>query len=436
MRALSGMLLAGLVLLLAACGGTNPPSPSPVAETPPAATPVSTSDTLELPSRVPVSPVGTTPDPSHPLVLTLWVPEEFAPGAELGGDVLAKQIADFQTAHPNVTINYVLKAPYGKGGILDWLQQLQELMPDRLPDAAIVDSRDLDQIEKLGLLVPLNHDLPSGAYWDLFPPAQQIARRSGQWDNQPLTLDTEHLVYDSHRVPVPPVSWQDVLTNTTSFAFATNSTESFLFQYMENGGSLEPAAQHTSDASVMQSILDYYQRARSNGILNENTAGMKSAREVMPLFVAGQVPMAQVRAHDFLVERARLPNALAAPIPTRDGRAATLVSSWSFVVLTHDGNKQRAATDYLSWLIDPARMGEWADAAKMIPAGKGAFAQSINSPSYAEIVWNLMQNGLVEPSFTEQAPYASAWQDAVQAVLDGQLSPDDAAFRAVQAITQ
>ncbi len=424
--------LLGFLVWLAACGTNNPP-PSVAAATPFVPVPIA-SPTLA--TRAPVPTSAATADASEPTVLTLWVPEEFATGAERGGDILEKQIAEFQAAHPNIKLNYVLKTPYGKGGIVDWLTQLDELLPDRLPDAAIVDSRELDQLEKLSLLQPLQRDLPSGAYWDLFPPAQRIARRAGVWDNQPLTLDTEHLVYDSQRVAAPPLSWQDVLTNTTQFAFAADSTDTFLFHYLENGGSLEPQEHPVLDTSVMQSILDYYQRARANGNLNENTALIKSAREVMPLFVTGQTPMAQVRARDFMIERSRLPNALAAPIPTRDGRATTMVSGWSFVILNRDATKQDAAAQYLAWMIDPAHMGEWANAARMIPASKGAFAQAIEPSAYADLLWKLFQDALVAPTFSQQAPYADAWQSAVEAVLNGELAPDDAAFRAAQSVTQ
>ena len=435
MRAWYGILLAGFFFWLAACGAPNPPPPTPTALIPTVASPIAT-DSFILPSRSPTPTRNATPDTSQPIVLTIWVPEEFATGAERGGDILERQIAEFQLAHPNIQINYVLKAPYGKGGTLDWLTQLQEMMPERLPDAAIVDSRELEQIHALGLLQPLQRRLPSGAFWDLFPPAQTIARHNGQWDNQPLILETEHLVFDTRRVTTPPSSWESVVAEKNQYAFAADSTESFLLHYLANGGSFATSAHPATDASVMQIVLDYYARLRASGILNESVAVMKSAREVMPLFVSGQTPLAQVRARDFLIEQARLSDTLAAPIPTRDGRATTLVSSWTFVILTDEPAKQSAASNYLLWLIDPARMGEWANAARLIPASKSAFAQALDASAYADVLWNLFHNGRVAPDFAKQAVYAQAWHQAVQAVLNGELAPEDAAFRAVQTITQ
>lgn len=434
MRVWYGLVPVGICVWLVACGASIPP---PIVA---AGSPFPTSSATAIVSETPTPAAPPTPEASPdtllPISLELWAPEEFASGAEHGGEVLGRQIVEFETAHPNIRLDYVLKAPYGKGGMVDWLVQLQELMPDRLPDAAIVDSRELERLEKLGLLQPLQRGLPAGAFWDLFPPAQQIARQTGQWNNQPLVLETEHLVYDTRRVAAPPLSWQEVLSDTTQFAFAADSTESFLFHYLQNGGKLNPREHSAHDTGVMLDILEYYRQARENGNLNDDTAFLNSARQIMPLFLSGQTPMAQVRARDFLVEQSRLPNARVGAIPSRDGSPAALVSSWSFVVLTDEPGKQRAAMEYLAWLVDPARMGEWSNAARFLPASSSAFAQSVQEPAYSDVVWGLLQNALVAPAFTVQGRYAEAWHNAVTAVMNGQLAPADAAFRAAQAITQ
>ncbi len=437
MRAWNVLVLAGF-FWLAACGAGNPTAPTPATATPETVPlPLATTN-VPVATRAPIATLVPIPEanpPSSPIALNLWVPEDFAPGAERGGDVLEAQLAEFQSIHPGITVNYVLKAPYGKGGLVDWLRQLTELMPDRLPDAVIVDSRELDQLEQLQLLQPMSRELPSGAFWDLFPPAQRIARRGGGWVNQPLVLETEHLVYDTRRVGIPPSTWDQVLKDPSLFAFAADSTDTFLLHYLHDGGSLGGQLS-ARDAEIMQDILTYYRRARANGNMNATTAVMKSARDVMPLFVAGQAPLGQVRARDYLVERARIPAPRAAPVPTRDGTPAALVSSWSYVILTSDPARQRAAAEYLKWISDPTRMAEWASAARLVPAGQGAFAQAIVPEDYADMLRGLLTEGIVAPSFAEQAPFAEAWHTAIQAVLNGVLSPDDAAFRAIQTITQ
>src|SRR5581483_6828641 len=112
------------------------------------------------------------------------------------------------------------------------------------------------------------------------------------------------------------------------------------------------------------------------------------------------------------------------------------VSSWSFVVIAADPVRQQAAAAYLSWVSDPARLAQWAEAARLVPASKSAFAQAIHPREYADVLWSLLQHAMVAPPLAAQAPYTSAWHSAVAAVLGGQLGPEDAAFRAIQAITQ
>lgn len=429
------VFVPAVIIWLAACGTATPSAQSFAVATPESVpTPLATAGTPETLALFP-TPIATS-GIQPPLDLTFWVPEEFATGAEKGGDVLESQVAAFTAEHPDINIDYVLKSPYGKGGLVDWLAQLDELMPERLPDAAIVDSRELDQLERLGLLQPLGHELPSGAFWDLFPVAQRIARRDGVWVNQPLVLETEQLVYDTRRVGTPPATWDEVLETKNQFAFAADSTDTFLQNYLDNGGDLDPSKHATIDVGAVQEVLDYYQRAQANGNLNETTSVIKSAREVMPLFVSGKFPLAQVRARDYLSERGRLPFARSAPPPTRDGSGGALVSSWSFVILTPDPERQRAAAEYLAWLDDPARMAEWSAAAQMVPAGQGAFAQAIEPQSYADVLRQIIEQGIAAPEFSAQAPYTDAWRQATEAVLGGTLSPEDAAYRAVQSIQQ
>ncbi len=193
---------------------------------------------------------------------------------------------------------------------------------------------------------------------------------------------------------------------------------------------------HPATHGVMQNILEYYQRARANGNLSEATVGMQSAREVMPLFVAGQAPLAQVWARDFLIERARLPNAAAAAIPTRDGQPAAVVSGWTYVILTSDPARQRVAADYLMWLSEPAFLAKWTRAAQWIPASSSAFTQAMTPAAYVDTLRVLMEHAIIAPSFDAQRPYADAWRQAAQAVLNGQLTPADAAYRALTGILQ
>ena len=121
---------------------TPSPQPTPTAmavtvETPTTATAVTATVTQSL-TTTPITPTLPTVPPL--ITLTLWTAEPFSPAqADASGQILGQQIEAFTAAHTDVVVEYVLKKPYGKGGILDYLLTTAAVVPDLLPDLAFLD---------------------------------------------------------------------------------------------------------------------------------------------------------------------------------------------------------------------------------------------------------------------------------------------------------
>ena len=136
---------------------------------------VQTPEQTSRATRTPVS-AGTAPARPQPtntttasdvLTLTWWTPEFISPKAPApAGPLLAKQLADFEAAHDGkVRVNPVLKARYGKGGLLDFLRTTQPIAPGLLPDIVALDVAELEQAVNHGVAAaagqhPLPHDHP------------------------------------------------------------------------------------------------------------------------------------------------------------------------------------------------------------------------------------------------------------------------------------
>ena len=111
---------------------------------------VQTPEQTSRATRTPASAGTARPQPTNTTVasdvLTLiwWTPEFISPKAPaLAGPLLAKQLADFEAAHEGkVRVNPVLKARYGKGGLLDFLRTTQPVAPGLLPDIVALDVAD------------------------------------------------------------------------------------------------------------------------------------------------------------------------------------------------------------------------------------------------------------------------------------------------------
>jgi multiple sugar transport system substrate-binding protein len=390
-----------------------------------ASTPVSTNRVIPGPT--------TTPGGEQAITLIVWAPEQFSPEAGQGGDVLQRQVNAFSAAHPGVTIKFQLKNPYGTGGLLDFLVQVQSLIPERLPDMIIIDSREADIAVRTGLVQPLDHDLPSGDLADLLTPAQTLAKYSGQWLTLPLTLDVQHLAYNSKLVPVPPKTWDDLIKAGAAFAFPADDDDAFLFQYLENQGRIAGAQEPAPlNVSVTTSVLTFYQRARTANLVPDGVLSVKTAHDVWPLFAEGQAPLAEVEASDYIAGSGNVPNAGFAALPTQDGLASTLVSSWNYAIITADPRRHAAAAAFLNWIDEPSRLAEWATSSGMVPARRSAFAISIKPNEYGDFLLGLLDKAIVAPTFAERAPYGASWHTALQEVLRGQATPAEAALTAAQ----
>lgn len=418
-----GILLIASSQLLSACSQPSPRT-TPERLTPtPAASPAGSPPA----SATRLVPLPTAAGTSDQIALKVWAPEELSPTASRGGDVLRRQIAAFRVEHPDIDVSYELKGAHGKGGLVDFVLQVNDLVPERLPDVVIVESRELEPLARAGLVQPLNREFAAGIFLDLFTPAQGIASENGIFTNLPVAVDAEQLIYDSRRIKDPPATWDQLIALKTSFAFAADSTDVFLFHYLENGGVLPANADSALSRGALETVLGYYQRLRREQVLGDNALAFRTSGDVLPSFQSGETPLAEVQARDWLEKRAGLTDAALAPLPTHDGRATTWVTAWSYAVLVRAPERNRAALQFVEWMNEPARVAEWANVAQRIPARKSAFADALGTTPYADVLWLCLENGIAAPSLQAQQPYVDSLQAAVQAVLRGQLSPEMAA---------
>jgi ABC-type glycerol-3-phosphate transport system substrate-binding protein len=149
----------------------------------------------ETPTTTPITP--TLPAIPPVITLTLWTAEPFSPSqADASGQILGQQIEAFAAAHPDVVVEYVLKKPYGKGGILNFLLTTSEAVPAAMPDLVAIDTIELKDAAQAGLLQPLD-ELISAELRRSFPlcPGNRTLRRAVGWPPIRDRHRTPHLQY-------------------------------------------------------------------------------------------------------------------------------------------------------------------------------------------------------------------------------------------------
>ncbi|MCI0477064.1 MAG: extracellular solute-binding protein, partial [Anaerolineales bacterium] len=405
---------------LIACAPRASEAPAPAAP-PPIVSPSAPAPTIAatiVPTRaIPTrTPLATT----SAITLTLWATEELAPGASPAGRVLKNQFDAFTAANPNIHIEVVLKKPYGKGGILDFLLTTSAVVPTQLPDFVTLDIAEVPLAAEAGILQPLDAWLPSDLKNDFFPFAFRAAHYQNQWIAFPFVADAQHLVYTKTTIKKAPATWDECLKQKTPLLLPLGGDDAFVLQHLALASTGDGFLPMPTDANNLAQILTFFKRARDQNLLPETAINLKSIEEVWAPFAASQTALAQVSASRYLAEREKAPQAGFAAVPTRDGKTATVASGWAFALVTNDPSRQAAATRFMQWLTYGERLAPFLRAAKRLPATRATVALAVDPPEYAAFLRETLERGAYWASATpRETKIASAWRAAIAAVWKG-----------------
>jgi multiple sugar transport system substrate-binding protein len=375
------------------------------------------------------------------VTLTIWTTEPFSPTQAItSGQILAQQVAAFEADHPRIRLEFLLKEPYGKGGLLDFLLTTGPVVPELLPDLILLDVDELGSAVQTGLIQPLDTLLPQDLQADLYPFARQAATFDGRLYGLQYQADLDHLIYNAGKIPFPPRTWSAVLNSpdASPYCFPAGGkaglvNDAFLIQYLslQNESGSDNSGGPFLDSQALTSLLQFYQDAKARGVLPASVANYRSTDDCLNDYLAGQASLAQVSAYSYLLNRGRSSGSAAAPIPGADGSALPISRGWVLALLTTDPARQAAATDLIVQWMNPAVNAAWNQAVGYLPTRAAAMALWRPGDSYSRFVEGQLQQARPRPPLANYTQVAAALQKAVTAVLDGTSSPQEAANQAI-----
>jgi ABC-type glycerol-3-phosphate transport system substrate-binding protein len=412
-----------LLGVLIGCQATATPAPSP---TPTIAA-----------ARTPGPAVAPTPlitPVSGPLTLTWWTPELLSPkAAQPAGPLLARYLSEYEAAHnQTVRVNVVVKARYGRSGLLDYVRAAQPVAPALLPDLIALDVTELEQAAALKLLQPLDALLSAPQLAALYP----FARQAGRFGNQQLAVqylaDVEHALFQRAALSEPVQTWAGLAASRTPYLFPASSPapaagagpaeelqHSLLSQYLAAGGALDASSRRLSLAEQpLQRLLAFYEEGRQAGILPDNLTEIASVDDAWKAFGEGWPGVVLVSARRYLTMREGLKDAGYAVAPGWSGPAPAIASGWALAIVTTDPPRQRAAAEFLAWLLAAERNGAVAQAAGWLPTQPAALAAAGAGPYY-EFLDAQLSAAVARPAGADYPATAARLARAAGAVLKG-----------------
>ncbi len=424
------LLSATVIALLASCSIL----PTQTAEQPELAT-----GTPAIPQPTSAPTDAASPEPSV-ITLTIWTTEAFSPTLVVtSGLILSQEAAAFEAAHPDTQLQFVVKKPHGKGGILDFLLNTQAVVPELLPDLVIMDVDELHTAVQADLAQSLDELLPADLVSDLYPFARDAATFDGHLYGLQIQADLEHLAYDTGKMAVPPSSWPGVLSNPGPYTFpaggqAGQVNDAFLIQYL----SLRPWPSKDNpdapflDAESLTAVLQYYQDGASRGIFPADILDYHTTDESWRDYLEGQAAMTHVSAHQYLEDGDLSPGSAAASIPAINGGAPAISQGWDLVLIATEPAHQAAAIDWMVRLMSPETNAALNRATSYLPTRQAALVRWDRGDSYTPFAHQQLQTVQPRPAIPNYALTAGILQQAVEDVLAGSATPEEAASRAIE----
>jgi ABC-type glycerol-3-phosphate transport system substrate-binding protein len=404
-------------------------------------TPAVTETVTEAPTTTTITP--TLPTVSAVTTLTLWTAEPFSPAqADASGQILGQQIEAFTDAHPDVVVEYVLKKPYGKGGILNFLLTTNEAVPAAMPDLVAIDTIELEAAAQAGLLQPLDELISTELQEDLFPFAQQVGHFEDQLVGLQFETDIEHLIYNTNKLEEVPLTWTDVLTDEVSYVFPAGGREglvndAFIIQYLALGGQLvDETGQPALNEELVTQVLQFYRDGYELGVIPPSVLEFETLDDCWPVYLSAEVAMTNVGSRRYFADRELLMYTQFASIPTRDGNVTTLSQGWAWAIVTLDPARQALSAQLIEWLMEPENSAEWNLAAGHLPTRKAAFEVLGSEDSYYPFLSKQLEGALPRPAGAVYSNVARVLQQGVERVMAGETTPQEAAKAVIESIAK
>lgn len=342
----------------------------------------------------------------------------------------------FAQVHPQITLEFVPKKSYGVGGVLDFIMTTSTVVPENLPDIAILDASQLGVLVQRGIVSPLDELFSPDFTSDLYPIALVAARLNGETYGLPALISLEHLAYNPQEMNAPPLDWEGILGQGLVWAFPLQGegggvADAFLFQYLALGGSVvDSQGRPNLSQALLARTLQFFREMGQGELL---AAGVldTDAREAWEKLLAGEVDVAEITSREFLSAPGQGMGFV--PLPTGLGPPAIIARVWAFVILTQDPVRREASMELIRLMMETERLGEWARSSGRIPTRPSALAIAVDEGPYRDFLTSQLVSAYVRPPISPQM--ARAFQQALVAVLTAAAEPQEAASQAVEAIT-
>ncbi len=379
------------------------------------------------------------------LTLTVWTIESISPNTKgEAGTFISNNLRNFERTHADINVDVILKKPTGKGGALDFLRTANKVAPTILPDIVILNATDLNNAYNEELVQSLDDKLDRSIAQDLLPAARKAGTVDGNLVGVPLGLQMEHTVYNTGTFTAPLVLWSDVLSSNTRYVFPAKGVnglvnDTTLSFYFSSGGTLlDDQGNPTIDERVLRDVLKFYQTAVGNEIIDASALEASTTEELWPIYLQADAKLAQISVSQYITDQVVLQSTSYAPLPVQDEEdtPVLITHAWTMVLVTDDIERQKAALSLIESFMSTSNNATWNTINRTIPTRDTAYQNIAGDDPYWVFLTEQLNTAQPSPSFDGYDRIGRIIQQAVQQVISGEATPEEATATAIDALAQ
>lgn len=378
-----------------------------------------------------------TPIPTSAPIVRVWLPDELVPPANVALNEQWQAHTQAFSDAEGIAVALRLRRTNDVGGVLSTLRSASLVAPEALPDLTLMRYQDLLIAQREGLLQPMEGRVPSTIVARL---GNVLAL--GQIESTlyalPYVIELSHLALQAG-APVPPTwSYDGVLASGLPITFsAGRSTLSDMFyvQYATQGENLAEAGELRPDEGALASLLAFYEQASQVGVVAPLALSYTSQADYLQGLRTGDLQAGLVNSTTYLSLHADNAMLAVAPIPTHDGRVASVMSGWVWVMVTSNPEQQANAMRYLSWMLEDARHAELAAHLGALPSQKSLFRTSLRNRELASFYERLL-DAAYPPLIAPNDAFIRALQTGLASVINGERTAQQALDAVLEAIAE
>ena len=364
--------------------------------------------------------------------LSIWIPEDLQSLTNTdAAEIFQEQTNLFMENNEQVVVSTRLKLVNEVGGIMPMLRTGSAVAPGALPDLTLLRRSDLIIAQESGLIEPFEGLLPSAMMGEL-DAALQLGQVDGELYGIPYLLELQHFIYRPQEdVNYRSWSFSSVLQREESFDLPLGRSvvlyNVYLLQYVANGGELPTdEAEINLQEEALLDLLTFYEEAFEVDLLDLDTLNYTAPNDYLSSFQNRRVNVGLYNSTAYLRLLKNEETLMAAPIPTQSGANVSSMDGWMWVLVARDPNQQALAMEYLTWIMDVNRQGEYAESVSMVPSQQSTIEEWITDEDYRILIQSLLNNAYLPFSTTSSRILSETIQTAIASVLNGDASAEEA----------